>query len=161
MKTSSLFGWLTCGQILPLGAAACLFAAIVGGASFGVAPAFNLRLVQGLACPTDGELVYRLGAESTFQTFPDESAPAGSETGGQSFTVRCLDGQGETLAKGNALLLRTLALILGSYFLACLLPLWLGSTAVLLVIRRRIRSTVGMSNNSEDPSKDHTDRRSP
>jgi hypothetical protein len=141
MKNSSLSGWLSCGLLLPLSAAACLFAAAVGGASFGVAPELNLRMVQGLACPAGGKLISHLGAEETFQTFPDETSPAGSETSGRSFTVRCVNDQGDTLAKGDGLLLRTLALILGSYFLACLLPLWLGSTAVLLMIRRRVPPT--------------------
>lgn len=137
MNSSSWFRWLSCGLLLPLSFVACLFAAAVGGGSFGIAPDFNLKLVEGLACPDGSQLTYRLGAEESFQTFPNETSPAGSETSGRSFFVRCVDETGELVAKGDGLLIRTLALILGSYFLACLLPLWAGTTVILFFIRRR------------------------
>jgi hypothetical protein len=137
MKTSSLLNLISCGRLLAIGFTALIFGAAVGGVSFAAATDFNLGLVEGLVCPDGSRLAYQLGAYESDYEFPSASNPIGSESGGRPMTVFC-QADGEIIASGNGLLVRTVGLILGGYFLACFIPLLIATSAVLVVIRRKL-----------------------
>ena len=135
MRKSRILSIISCGRIIPIGFIALMFAAIVGGTSFAGGTEFNLRLVEGLVCPDNSTLTYRLGAYEETDEFPSASNPIGSSSSGRSFSVYCVES-GEIVGSGNSLLILTLATILGGYFLVCFLPLLFGSSLVLILIRQ-------------------------
>ncbi|TFH32296.1 MAG: hypothetical protein E4G99_12900 [Anaerolineales bacterium] len=139
MKTTTLLRFISCGRLIPLGFGALIFAAVVGGTSMAGAPEFNLGLVEGIVCPGDSSLVYRLGESETSFEFPSASNPIGDSSSGRSFTVRCVR-DGETLASGDRLLVGTLAAVLGSYFLACFLPLLVASSGLLWILKAKLKA---------------------
>jgi hypothetical protein len=139
LDKSTIFKSIGCGQLIPLACIALMFAAIVGGTSFAGATELNLRMVEQLVCPEGSMLSYRLGELETVEEFPSASSPIGGTTSGRSFSVRCV-GNGEVLASGDGLLLRTLAAMLGGYFLACFIPLFIASSLTLYLIRAKLRS---------------------
>ena len=73
------------------------------------------------------------------EVYPSASNPIGSDSGGRSMTLSCVNA-GETVVTGNGLLVRTVGAILGGYFLACFIPLLIASSALLWVVRRRLAS---------------------
>lgn len=142
MRASSILNLISCGSILPIAFIAVIFAAAVGGTSFAVATDFNLQLMEGLVCPDESHLTYRLGAYESVDDFPSASNPLGSTSSGRSFFVTCQSGA-EVVRSGNSLLVQTLLTLLGGYFLACFLPLLLGWIIVLAVIRRGFNTRPG------------------
>lgn len=135
MKKLGQYGVFSCGVLLPIGFLACLFAAAVGGTSFGVATQFNLDLVEGLVCPKGSELFYREGPLESYDVPPSPSNPTGGQESGRSFWVFC-QNSGRVTASGDGLLIRTLAFMLGAYFLACFLPLFVVLSGLFLVVQR-------------------------
>lgn len=138
MDKSTLFRWISCGRLFQITFIALLFSAVVGGTSFAGATEFNLRLVEGIVCPGNSKLAYRLGAYESEQEFPSATNPIGGTTGGRSFFVHC-EQNGRVISSGNGLLLRTIAAMLGGYFLACFIPLLLSSSILLQLIKARFR----------------------
>lgn len=139
MGRSILFRLTSCGGLLQIAFVALIFSAVVGGTSFAGATDFNLGLVEGFVCPGNSELAYRLGEYESEEDFPSATNPIGGTTGGRSFFVRC-EQNGQVVASGDGLLLRTIATMLGGYFLACFIPLLIGSSLVLYLIRSRFQS---------------------
>jgi hypothetical protein len=137
MKRLGQYGLFSCGALVPIASVAFIFAAAIGGASFGVATQFNLNLVEGLVCPEGSDIVYREGPQETYYESPSPSNPTGGETSGRSFFVLCA-ADDQIVASGNGLLLRTLGSVLAVYFLACFLPLFIALSALFLVLQRTL-----------------------
>lgn len=114
-----------------------MFPVAVGGASFGVATQFNLNLVEGLVCPEGSEITYREGPLETSYEPPSTANPLGGETSGRSFWVQCVADR-QVVASGNGILVRTLASILGAYFLACFPPLFVLLSGIFLLLQRTL-----------------------
>jgi hypothetical protein len=139
MKRLGQYGLFSCGVLIPIASLACLFSAAVGGTSFGVAPQFNLNMVERFICPEGSQLAYQEGPLESYDAPPSPSNPTGGEEFGRSFWVECV-GNGQVTASGNGLLIRTIASILGAYFLACAVPLFLVFSGGFLLIQRTLRS---------------------
>ena len=137
MKARTLLNLVSCGRVVAIGFAALIFGAAVGGSSFAVATDFNLKLVEGLVCPSGSSLTYRLGSYESEWEFPSASNPIGSESGGRSMNLYCV-ANSEIVASGNGLLVRTVGTILAGYFLSCFIPLLVVSSALFWWLRRRL-----------------------
>jgi hypothetical protein len=135
MRASSILNLISCGSILPIAFIAVIFAAAVGGTSFAVATDFNLQLMEGLVCPDESQLTYRLGAYETVDDFPSASNPLGSTSSGRAFYASCVQ-DGEVLRSGNGFVAQTLLTLLSVYFLVCFLPLLFLSGALFSLLRR-------------------------
>ncbi len=137
MKRLGQYGLFSCGVLIPIGFLACTFSAAVGGASFGVATRFNLDLVERFVCQDGSQLTYQEGPLESYDVPPSPSNPIGGEEFGRSVWVECV-GNGQVTASGDGLLVRTIASILGAYFLACAIPLFLVFSGGFLLLQRTL-----------------------
>ncbi|MEK6221337.1 MAG: hypothetical protein N2D54_03730, partial [Chloroflexota bacterium] len=102
---------------------ALIFMGAAGGTSFGVAPEFNLGLVEGFICPNGTSAKY----ESIKRSFhlPGESQPQ----------VTCINDLGEEVEEVT---LKSLGAVLGIYFLVCFLPMTIGGSVLGIFIFGRM-----------------------